>query len=176
MSYFTNHLPSLLIFILQILKSIILCLRAISKLLSLSIFFFYKFSKRATGLSENEILKIAYHSPFDFLGSVIIIHVSLLSWPITGIKEGRLMRNTRYNYMYHLGITRIFSLQNWQRWSVTLAIKKISYRIIIWTNFSSFALRINQRSLKILVDFYNGKIRIGISYRLIYITFFFMWF
>ena len=58
--------------------------------------FFYKFSKWAAGLSENEILKIAYLGPFDFLGMLNIILVSLMSWPITGIREGRLMQNTLY--------------------------------------------------------------------------------
>ena len=59
-------------------------------------FFFHKFLKWTTGLGENQILKIAYFSPFHFMGMQNIIHVSLISWLITDIREERLMRNTRY--------------------------------------------------------------------------------
>ena len=40
--------------------------------------------------------QLVYLSPFDFLGMLNIKHVSLMSWPITGIREGRLIWNTLY--------------------------------------------------------------------------------
>ena len=36
--------------------------------------------------------------PFQFSSMQTIIHASLMSRPITSIREGRLMQNTRYNY------------------------------------------------------------------------------
>ena len=44
---------------------------------------------------QREILKATYLSPFDFSGMLIIIHVSLMSGPISGIKMARLMWNTQ---------------------------------------------------------------------------------
>ena len=51
-------------------------------------------------MGENEILKITYLSPFDFLVMPNIIRVSLTSSSIAGIREGRLMRNTRYSFVF----------------------------------------------------------------------------
>ena len=53
----------------------------------------------------SEILKVAYISTFNLLWMLNIIHVSLMSSPVTGIREGRLMRNTRKNiFLRQIGI------------------------------------------------------------------------
>ena len=67
-------------------------------------------------------MKIAYLSPFDFLNMLNIIHVSLMNWPITGIREGRLIRNTRYitpifhSFYSTKGYLYPFNSETWQRY------------------------------------------------------------
>ena len=98
----------------------------------------------AAGLDKNENLKIAYPSPFDFLGIRTIVHISLVSWPIAGIMEGKLLRNTRYSSEMKLRFWvqlflrkyRIFVLESW------LALVKILLNFVwkVWLRFYVFLI------------------------------------
>ena len=91
--YCTNH------FTPTHIRKNLLRFRAHREYLSLLICFQYIF-KVSGRLGENEILKIAFFSPFDFSGMLFIIHVSLMSSPIASMKERGLMRNTLYMGSY----------------------------------------------------------------------------
>ena len=88
LSYFTNHRTPTL--------RIMQCFTANCEFYHYYVFS-YRFTKWMVSLEGNEILKISYLSTFNFLAMLIIIHVKLVSWPITDIREGKLMRNNRYN-------------------------------------------------------------------------------
>ena len=68
----------LLIFIPHIVEQVYCVMKQTANFYRHS-FFFHEFLECAAGLGENEILKIEFLSPFDFVAMLNIIHVNLMS-------------------------------------------------------------------------------------------------
>ena len=80
-------------------------------------------------LSENEISKIV---PSIFLAMLIVIHASLISWPIRSVREEELMRNTWYKL-----------LRNVDEYNRQKSVKNVQFFLLLYLILSGFHSNVN---------------------------------